>query len=361
MAKKQGKREAKKQAAERKPPRKQSEDTSATPESTAKDTVGGGVHNIVFRMPPELSAPPSEVAGVLRRTAARIRKLTEYIRAFHVETEGGYYSHTLSSHPATRRLLNDVDIGLMERNWDNAYEARRALEPGRVDQGRPWQSAELNHEPVYYAGEYDLGHPANAPLVDAAFPPDMVVGDAKVIRPQRVHVYIRPDYPELGDWSFRWMMLSLPLHNWFDGATPQPAVLSGADVAKLEEYAAWSERFAGCIEIIGEDERLRTQRVLTEAALKRLQESSPSEPLPDDVHWAVLRHLRDKGGRPTKEQVRDAVKGFGRHLIRGAISDMHRWEWVHAPPKGRKGVGLMDAGRRALEAEERRLKTAIRD
>jgi hypothetical protein len=348
-------KKGKKKATKRRPP-EQPEETSATTEGDAKVTIGGGVHNIVFRMPPELSAPPSEVAGVLRRTAARIRKLTEYIRAFHVETEAGYYSHTLSLHPATRRLLNDVDIGLMERNWDNAYEARRALEPGRVDQGRPWQSAELNHEPVYYAGEYDLGHPANAPLVAAAFPPDMVVGDAKVIWPKRVHVYIRPDYPELGDWFFRWTMLSLPIHSWFDGATPQPAVLSGADVAKLEEYAAWSERFAGYIELIGGERNPAPGRVLTEAALERLREPVPTEPLPDDVHYRVLRYLRDRGGRPTKEQVSDGVDGIGRHLIRSAISDMHAWKWVYAPPQSRKGVSLLDAGREALKAEESRLK-----
>lgn len=74
----------------------------------------------------------------------------------------------------------------------------------------------------------------------------------------------------------------------------------------------------------------------------------PTEPMPDAVHYAALRYLMDNKGRPTREQIAEGLPGFGRHLVRGAISDLHKWGWVHAPWQSRKGVGLLIAGRKAL-------------
>ncbi|MBK7406130.1 MAG: hypothetical protein IPJ41_16375 [Phycisphaerales bacterium] len=188
---------------------------ASNPDQTAVVSLGSN-YNIVFRMPTELEAKPAEVDRVLRRIAARVRRFTEYVRVAHQKGNSGYMNLALTTRSSARRLWTEIELGFNEKTWDDPFQTRRALERSVSPHTEPWQLVELNGDSVYFAGEYDLENPANAMLREAAFPKGSGLDAPNVDRPARVKVYIRPDYPELDAWSYRWLMLSITVRDWLD-------------------------------------------------------------------------------------------------------------------------------------------------
>lgn len=221
------------------------------PKKDAKVTLGSN-YSIVFRMPPELEAKPVEVARVLRRIAARVRRFTEYVRAAHVRGDSGFMNFALTTTSSARRLWMEIETGFGERSWDDPFTTRRALEQSVKPHGEPWGAVELNGETVYDAGEYDLEHPSNAMLREAAFPKGSGLDAPGVERPSRVKVYIRPDYPELDAWTHRWTMLSIKVYEWLESPLQDQVLLPETTLTELDEFAAWHERFAEYIALLGD-------------------------------------------------------------------------------------------------------------
>lgn len=225
--------------------------SQAATEPAAKVTLGSN-YSIVFRMPPELEAKPAEVERVLRRISARVRRFTGYVRVAHMEGESGFMNFTLFSRSSVRRLWTEIELGFSEKTWDDPFQTRRALERSVAPHTEPWQLVELNGESVYFAGEYDLEHPANAMLREAAFPKGSGLDAPGVERPSRVKVYIRPDYPDLDAWTYKWMMLSIKIRDWLDKSPGDQVLLPETTLSELDEYAAWHERYAEYIAVLGD-------------------------------------------------------------------------------------------------------------
>ena len=273
----------------------------AKPTKPATITLGSNF-NLVFRMPDELSAKPAEVSRVLLRISARVRMWTEYVRVAHERDELGFLNYTMISQSSARRLWSDVTIGMNEKTWDDPFNTRRALEQSVAPHSEPWQIVEHNHELLYYAGEYDLEHPRNAMLRDAAFPEGSGLDAPNVIRPRHVKVYIRPDYPELNAWQYRWMMLDVKVSTWLHTSHSNPDPLPESVLRELEEFASWHERFADRIALLGDVINPRVPQISLEVVQQmrapRLRRPIPTAKAATALNTRadlVLKRLRARG------------------------------------------------------------------
>lgn len=296
--------------------RKRARKAQSQTDTAALATVSIGAVNYILRPPSEWTPTPEDVAADLRRIALRARMLADYIRAAHArgsvgDGEPGYMPFGHYAWSATPGLLRRLHAAFGQAQWRDA--TRRLEESGfpRVQQGGEW---------YFDAGERDVTDPDNAALRKVAFE-GLEGPDVKL--PDRVRLLIAPEYPELDAWTIKGALLLSRLDGWIRAAPAENVRLSDADLAELDDFASWHERWAGYVEAEGVGDGDGTRRLTTEAAREMERALTHGEKAVWDALSAKVltgRELMDR--LDTSEQtIREHVKAIRRKQGESAIGN----------------------------------------
>lgn len=211
------------------------------PKSPATVTIGCPL--VVFPMPEHLRCDTARLTSELHTISDRALILVDYIEAVHGSNGDGYLLDPMQRGTA-RRLVAGLLRRLSRPYWASALDgviAHDAAEPAAMT---AWHRHELATGPVFHVGDYDLTHPANRGLADAAFPASL--RDAgHVALPSRVSIFIEPEYPELDaltalTGSVRLIDVGASLRAWVAGERR----LAHSEIESLRRVAALMERCA---------------------------------------------------------------------------------------------------------------------
>lgn len=139
--------------------------------------------------------------------------------------------------------------------------------------------------------------------------------------------------------------LRIGLHN--------PSILIEGNAKRMDELGVW---FRSAMRELGvvigqlgltphEAESYRPMPSADAKAPTKEATTPPDEPMPGEIHFAILRYLIERRQSVMRAEIASDLTAYGRNAIHDAIGELHKWKCVHAPPRTKRPVAILDAGR----------------